>query len=147
MPEKVIAVNKKARHDYEFIETYTAGISLTGTEVKSLRNGKVSFGDAFCYIENGQAHLKSLHISEYTHGNIHNHPPRRLRKLLLKKNEIRRIDKALKEKGLTLVPTKLFFSERGFTKVNIALVKGKKLFDKRESLKDKDAKRQIKHFD
>ena len=144
---KIIAKNRKASHDYEFNEFFTAGMQLQGTEVKSLRDGKMSFGDAFCLINNEELFVKNLHISEYMQGNIYNHHPTRERKLLMKKREIIRLGKKMKEKGFTLVPTKIFFSESGYAKLEIALAKGKKAFDKRESLKQKDAKKQIRHLD
>lgn len=141
-----VARNKKASFDFEFIETFTAGISLLGTEVKSLRDGKMSFGDAFCYIENGELFLKSLHISEYKQGNIHNHEPLRIRKLLMKKKEIEKLQKKTEEKGLTIIPIKIFFNEKGLAKCDLALARGKKSYDKRDSLKEKDAKKQIKNI-
>ena len=145
--EKNIAVNRKASYDYELVERYTAGMQLTGTEVKSLRNGNVSFGDAFCYLHHGEVILKSLNISTYKQGNIHNHEPMRDRKLLLKKQEIKKLDRKVREKGLTMVPTRLFFSARGFAKCEFALAKGKKTYDKRESIKDKDMGKQLKRMD
>lgn len=147
MAEKNIASNRKASYEYEFIEKFTAGLSLTGTEVKSLRDGTVSFGDAFCTVDKGQMNLRSLNISQYKQGNIYNHEPLRVRKMLLKKQEIRKIDKKTKEKGFTVIPTRLFFSERGLVKVEIALARGKKTFDKRESIKQKDLSKQLKRND
>jgi SsrA-binding protein len=145
--EKTIAKNKRASYEYEFVEKYTAGMSLTGTEVKSLRAGNVNFGDSFCTIDKGQMNLRSMQISPYKQGNIYNHEPLRVRKLLLKKQEIRKIEKRVKEKGLTIVPVRLFFSERGFAKLEIAVAKGKKVYDKRESIKQKDLKKQLKKID
>lgn len=144
--DALIANNRKARHHYELVDTFEAGMVLQGTEVKSLRAGKVNFGDAFCYILNGQIFVKSLHISPYKHGNIYNHEPRRVRKLLMHKREILRLDKQTKEKGLTIIPIKLKFSETGYAKIEIALARGKKLFDKRESLKAKDAKKNVQRY-
>lgn len=135
--------NRKARYNYELLDTYTAGLSLKGTEVKSLREGKLSFVDSFCYFSNGELWVKSLHIAEYEQGNINNHDPVRDRKLLLKKRELNKIEKKKNEKGLTIVPTKVFFSDRGLAKMEIALARGKKTFDKRDSIKDKDVKRQM----
>ena len=142
-----IVRNKKARYEYELLESFTAGLQLMGTEVKSLRNGQASFGDAFCTIENGQMKLRNLHISIYKEGNANNHTPLRVRNMLLNKTEIRKIDRKVKEKGLTVVPTRLFFSDRGLAKVEIALAKGKKVHDKRESIKNNDQKKQLKKID
>lgn len=144
---ELIAKNRKAKYNYELLDKYLAGISLQGTEVKSLRDGAMNFGDAFCMIDGGEVWLKSLHISEYKQGNIHNHDPLRDRKLLLKKQEIQKLDKKIKEKGYSLVPTKLLFSNKGLCKVEIALAKGKKLYDKRESIKQKDLSKQLKKID
>jgi SsrA-binding protein len=135
--------NRKASFEYHYLQTYTAGIMLTGTEVKSLRDGKGNISDAFCLFQNGELWLKNMHISEFKQGSYNNHDPRRLRKLLLKKNELQKILSKVKEKGITLIPVKVFFSDRGFAKVEIALARGKKQFDKREDLKKKDAQREI----
>ncbi len=135
--------NKRASFDYEWIETFTAGLQLVGTEIKSIRQSKVSLQESYCYLNKGEVFVKSMHIAEYDHGNINNHDPIRERKLLLHKREIAKIEKMLKDQGVTLVPTKLFISENGFAKLNIAVAKGKKTHDKRYSLKEKDAKREI----
>src|SRR3954468_1465204 len=135
--------NKKASFEYHFIETYTAGIMLTGTEVKSIRDGKASFSDSYCIMQNGEVWVKNLHISEYKQGSYNNHEPKRQRKLLLNKKEIHKIESKLKEKGTTVIPVQLYFNERGFAKLDIAVAKGKKLFDKRESIKAKDVRRQM----
>lgn len=135
--------NKKARHEYEFIETFTAGLVLKGTEIKSIRQGKASIMEAYCTIDNGQVLILNMHISEYDKGGFTNHQPTRQRKLLLNQKEIDRLEKKLKDQGLTIVPTRLFISESGYAKLNIALAKGKKLFDKRDSLKSADAKRDM----
>ena len=135
--------NKKASFEYAFLQTYTAGIMLTGTEVKSIRDGKANFTDSFCVIMNGELFLKNMHISEYKEGSYNNHEPKRVRKLLLNKEELRKMQSKLKEKGTTIIPVKLFFNERSIAKLEIAIAKGKKLFDKRESIKDKDLKRQM----
>lgn len=135
--------NKRASFDYEWIETFTAGLQLVGTEIKSIRQSKVSLQESYCYLNKGEVFVKSMHIAEYDHGNINNHDPIRERKLLLHKREIAKIEKMLKDQGVTLVPTKLFISENGFAKLNIAVAKGKKTHDKRDSLKEKDAKREI----
>lgn len=135
--------NKKASFEYAFLQTYTAGIMLTGTEVKSIRDGKANFTDSFCVIMNDELFLKNMHISEYKEGSYNNHEPKRIRKLLLNKEELRKMQSKLKEKGTTIIPVKLFFNERSIAKLEIAIAKGKKLFDKRESIKDKDLKRQM----
>ena len=116
---------------------------LTGTEVKSLREGKGNISDAFCIFQDSELWLKNMHISEYKEGSYNNHEPKRVRKLLLNREELRKIESKLKEKGTTIVPVRLFFNERGIAKVEIAVAKGKKLFDKRESLKEKDLRRQL----
>ena len=135
--------NRKASYEYHFIQTYTAGIMLTGTEVKSLREGKANISDAFCIFMNEELWVKNMHISEFKQGSYNNHDPKRLRKLLLKKTEMRKILSKVREKGITIVPVKVFFSERGFAKVEIALARGKKQFDKREDIKKKDATREM----
>ena len=139
---KVIANNKKAYHDYFIIDTYEAGIELQGTEIKSIRNGSVNLKDSFIRIKNGEAFVENMHIAPYDQGNIFNHEPRRLRKLLLHKKEIRKLEKSIQEQGLTIVPTKLYFNTSK-AKLEIALVKGKKLFDKRNDLKEKAMQRDI----
>lgn len=139
---KIISNNKKAFHEYEITEKIEAGIELKGTEVKSLRNGKVNLSDGWISIENEEAILKQTHISHYTHGNIFNHNETRERKLLLHKKEIYKLERAIATKGLTLVPLKIYL-KKGWFKVEIGLGKGKKLHDKRQSAKKKDADRQI----
>jgi SsrA-binding protein len=139
--EKLIASNKKAFHDYHVLQKFEAGLALTGTEVKSLRDGKANLKDAYVIFKNGEAFLFAAHISPYAHGNRENHEPERTRKLLLHKREIEKLFSQTAEKGLTIVPLRLFF--RGSrVKVEIALVKGKKLYDKRESEKKKEADRE-----
>jgi SsrA-binding protein len=135
--------NKKAAFEFNFLQTYTAGIMLTGTEVKSIRDGKANFTDSYGVMMNGDLFLKNMHISEYKEGSYNNHEPKRMRKLLLNKEELRKIESKLKEKGTTIVPVRLFFNERSIAKVEIAVAKGKKLFDKRETLKEKDLRRQL----
>src|SRR5688572_15368558 len=138
--------NRSAYHEF-FIDTkYEAGIVLLGTEVKSLREGKVSFADSYCLVHKGEIWLKSLHIAEYSHGSVNNHDPVRDRKLLLQKREIKKIDGKLREKGYTLVPLRIYFNEKGLAKIEIGLGKGKKLHDKRETLKRKDVEREMKRF-
>jgi len=143
MLDKVQIKNKRASFEYFFIEKYIAGIQLTGTEIKSLREGKANITDAYCSFTNNELFVRNMHISEYTYGTYLNHPPKRERKLLLNKRELHKLLNKLKEQGITIIPTFLFINERGFAKIEIALAKGKKLYDKRETLKTKDAKREI----
>jgi SsrA-binding protein len=139
--EKNIAVNRKARHEFSIIQTYEAGIVLVGTEVKSLREGKANLVDSYALLKNGEIWLFSLHISEYKQGNINNHIPTRDRKLLLNKSEIRKLIGKTKEKGLTLIPLRLYF-KNGRVKVELALAKGKKVYDKRHDIAKKDFQRE-----
>ncbi|OZM56025.1 SsrA-binding protein [Lottiidibacillus patelloidae] len=139
---KVVAQNKKASHDYFIEETFETGIVLKGTEIKAIRGGRVQLKDAFARIQNGELFLHNMHVSPYEQGNIHNHEPLRTRKLLMKKKEISRLLGVTKEKGYSLVPLKLYI-KNGFAKILLGLAKGKKNYDKRESLKQKDAKREI----
>jgi SsrA-binding protein len=139
---KVIASNRKARHDYAILDTYEAGIALTGTEVKSLRAGRASLVDAFGQERDGELYLHGLHIPEYAQGTWNNHEPRRTRKLLLKRVEIAKLLNKLNETGLTLVPLSLYFSD-GWAKVEIGLARGKKSYDKRQDLAARDANREI----
>lgn len=144
MPKEItIASNRKASYEYELVERLVAGISLMGTEVKSLRTGSVSFADAYCTIDHRGLLLRSLNIPIYKEGTIYNHEPMRVRTLLVTKLELKKLERKVKEKGFTIVPTRLFFGERGFAKVEIALARGKKSFDKRETIKKKDLQRQI----
>lgn len=143
-PQKNISIkNKKATFDYELIERFVAGIKLVGTEIKSIRNGRVNLTDSFCTLIRGEMYVINLHISEYELGTCNNHIAKRERKLLLNKKEIQKLEKKIKESGLTIVPTKLFVNDRGLAKLEIALARGKKTYDKRESLKTKDAKRDM----
>lgn len=135
--------NKRALFEYEVMDKYIAGIMLTGTEVKSLREGKANMGDAFCDFRKNDLWVRHLNISEYSNGSHFNHDPMRPRKLLLKKKEIEKLQTKVKERGLTIVPISLFFSERGFAKLEIGLVRGKKLHDKRDSIKQKESKRDL----
>jgi SsrA-binding protein len=137
-----VARNKRARHDYHVLETWEAGLVLTGTEVKSLRNGKANLSDAYGVVNEGEVYLINLHISPYDQGNYYNHEPTRTRKLLLHRKEIRRLIGAVEREGLTLVPLELYF-KRGRAKVAIALAKGKKLHDKRADLRKKDDEREM----
>jgi SsrA-binding protein len=139
---KVIASNRKARHDYALLDTFEAGLVLTGTEVKSLREGRASLVDGFALVENGEVFLHGVHIPEYTEGTWNNHAPRRVRKLLLHRAEINRLMIKIREGGLTMVPLQLYFSD-GKAKVEIALARGKKSYDKRQDLAERDANREI----
>ncbi len=135
--------NKKARYEYTFLEKFSAGIQLLGTEIKSLRNGKVSIAEAYCHIKNGELYIKSMHIAEYDPASYNNHEPLRERKLLLKRIELNKLEKKLKNKGLTIIPLRVYINENGYAKIDIALAQGKKIHDKRDSLKEKDLKREI----
>lgn len=138
---KIEIRNKKASFEYEFIESFTAGIVLTGTEIKSIRAGKASLVDSYCYFSNNELYVKNMHIADYWWGSFNKHDPKRDRKLLLTKRELRKLARAVKEKGLTIVSTRLFISENGYAKLGIALARGKKEYDKRQSIKEKDLKR------
>ncbi len=139
---KIVATNRKAFHDYHVGETYEAGIALTGTEIKSVRQGMVSLRDSFARVENGEVFLYDMHVSPYDAGNRYNHEPRRTRKLLLHKSEIRRLATKTQEKGFTLIPLKVYL-RGGRAKVELALAKGKRLYDKREDIKKRDVMRQV----
>lgn len=139
---KIIATNKKARHDYHLSDEVEAGIVLTGTEVKSIREGRVTIKDAYAEIKNGEVFLRHLHINPYTFAYYDNHDPLRTRKLLLHSYEIKRLTIKTKERGYTIIPLKLYF-KNGKVKVQIALAKGKKLYDKRESIKERDVNREL----
>lgn len=141
---KTISIpNKKASFEYFFLETYTAGLVLKGTEIKSIRLGKANLVDAYCYFHEGELFVKNLNIAKYDKGTYYNHDPLRERKLLLTKRELRKLEAKLKDKGLTVIPTKLFISEAGYAKLDLALAKGKKLYDKRDSIKERDVKREM----
>ncbi len=135
--------NKRASFDYELIETFTAGIVLTGTEIKSIRLGKASLVDTFCIFEKGELWVRNMHITAYFYGSYNNHEARRDRKLLLNKNELKKITRLTKQSGFTIIPTRLFINNKGLAKINIAIAKGKKEYDKRNSLKEKEDKRDI----
>jgi SsrA-binding protein len=139
---KVVASNRKARHDYAILETVEAGMALTGTEVKSLRAGRASLVDAFGQVSGGEVFLHGMHIPEYTQGTWTNHEPRRIRKLLLKRHEIDRLVGKVRESGLTLVPLSVYFSD-GWAKVELGLARGKRAYDKRQDLAKRDAEREI----
>ena len=138
----IVAQNKKARHDYFILETYEAGIGLKGTEIKSIRRGSCNLKDSFIRIKDGEAYIENMYVAPYKEGNIFNVDPRRIRKLLLHKKEIRKLQKEIMQEGLTIVPLKVYFNTSK-AKLEIALAKGKKNYDKRQSLKEKDMKRDI----
>lgn len=139
---KIEIKNKRASFEFEFIEGFTAGIVLTGTEIKSIRAGKASLADSYCYFANQELYVKNMHIADYWWASFNKHDPRRDRKLLLNKKELRRLFRGSREKGLTIVATRLFLSEKGFAKLNISLARGKREYDKRHSIKDKDMRRE-----
>ncbi|MBR3711514.1 MAG: SsrA-binding protein SmpB [Bacteroidales bacterium] len=135
--------NKRAEHEYFLMETLTAGIVLTGTEIKSIRNGKASLAESYCTYKGDELFVVGMHIAEYDKGTYNNHDPKRDRKLLLTERELRKLKTKVQEKGLTIIPVLLFINEKGLAKLNIALARGKHYYDKRESLKSKDSKRDV----
>jgi SsrA-binding protein len=138
---KIEIRNKRASFEYELLEGFTAGIVLTGTEIKSIRAGKASLADSYCYFVNGELYVKNMHIADYWWGSFNQHDPRRDRKLLLTKKELRKLFRASREKGLTIVATRLYIAQNGYAKLNISLAKGKREYDKRHSIKEKDMRR------
>ncbi len=145
--QKSISIrNRKASHEYHFIDIYQAGVVLQGTEIKSIRMGKVTISDAFCLFIGNELFLRNLHISQYDMGNVHNHEEKADRKLLLKRKELKKLQYDAQDVGLTIIPTKVYVNDRGLAKIEIALGKGKKLYDKRQDLKAKDAKRELDRF-
>jgi SsrA-binding protein len=144
MQKKINIQNKKARFEYEILDTYTAGIQLTGTEIKSIRESKARITESFCeFNEQGELFVVNMFIEEYLYGHAYNHKPKSERRLLLNKRELKKLEKEVKNVGLTIVPLKLFLTDKGWAKLNIALCKGKKLFDKRNTLKDRDNARDL----
>ena len=139
----IVIKNKKASHDYEFLDKFIAGIVLSGTEIKSLRLGKATISDSYCFFNSGELFIKGMHIAEYWWGNLNNHDPLRERKLLLTTRELRKIERKTKESGLTIIVVKVFINNRGLAKAEIAISRGKKEYDKRETLKRKDATREM----
>jgi SsrA-binding protein len=135
--------NRQASFQYEFIDKFIAGIVLRGTEIKSIREGKVNLQDGYCYLNNDEMFVKGININPYSQGTHYNHEAARERKLLMKKSELRKLEGKVEEKGLTLVPTRIFINERGFAKLEIALARGKKTHDKRDSIKERDIKREL----
>ena len=138
---KIAIKNRKAEYEYYLLNTYSAGIVLSGTEIKSIRAGKANITDSYCSFENGELWVHNMHISEYSHGSYNNHEPKRDRKLLLTKKELKKLAAKLNERGHTIIPTLLWINENGYAKLDIALAKGKKMYDKRESIKEKDNRR------
>lgn len=144
MQQNINIKNKRARFDYEILDTYTAGIVLGGTEIKSIRLGKANLSQSFCeFNDKGELFVINMNIDEYSHGNYYNHRPKAERKLLLNKRELKKLRKEVTTTGLTIVPLNLFINDRGLAKMNIALAKGKKLYDKRETIKNRDSKRNL----
>ena len=139
--------NRKASHEYLFLDTYIAGIQLIGVEIKSIRKGEVNLSEAYCIFQNGELYLKNTHISPYENAGFVKVDPLRDRKLLLNKNELRKLSDGISRKGLTIVPTKMFINDRGLCKVEVCLCQGKKNYDKRESLKEKDMKKRVNNLD
>lgn len=144
--QQVYIKNRSATFEYAIEDKLTAGIVLTGSEIKSVRNGKVSFNDSYCIFHKGELWIKSLHIAEYVNAGYAGHDPVRERKLLLNKRELKKWEQKIKEKGLTIIPLSMYINENGFAKLDIALAKGKKLHDKRESIKKRDVEREIKRY-
>ena len=138
--------NRSAYYEYYFDEKYDTGIVLKGTEVKSLRAGKASFNDSYCIFQKGELWIKSFHIAEYSHGTVNNHEPLRERKLLLNKRELKKLETKIKEKGYTIIPLRLYFNDKNIAKLEIGLGKGKKLHDKRETIKQRDTERELKRY-
>ena len=142
--DRLVIRNKRASFDYEFLETYTAGIVLVGTEIKSIRTGKASLQDAYCYFDlSGQLYVRGMNVAQYFWGSWGQHEPARDRKLLLNAKELRHLRSAIKEKGLTIVATRLYIADNGYAKLDIALAKGKKIYDKRQTIKEKDIRREL----
>ncbi len=135
--------NRKAKFEYEFLETYVAGIKLAGTEIKAIRLGKASITESFCEFQNKELFVINMHVEEYSHATHFNHNPKSERKLLMQKRELRKLEKEVKNSGLTIIPMNLFINDRGIAKLKIALAKGKKLYDKRETIKDRESKRRL----
>ncbi|MFA6592550.1 MAG: SsrA-binding protein SmpB [Bacteroidales bacterium] len=140
---KVQINNKRASFDYEFLETYQAGIVLVGTEIKSIRAGKASLADSFCYFDHGELYVKGMNVALYNWGSWGQHAPLRDRKLLLEKRDLRHLQQSVKQKGLTIIAVRLYIAENGYAKLFIALARGKKVFDKRQTIKEKDIRRQL----
>ncbi|AVR45828.1 SsrA-binding protein [Christiangramia fulva] len=143
MKNKINIKNRKAKFNYEFLDKYTAGIKLAGTEIKAIREGKASIAESFCEFQDHELYVINMHVEEYSHASHFNHDPKSERKLLLQKRELRKLEKEVTNSGLTIIPLRLFINDRGLAKVEIALAKGKKLYDKRETIKDRESKRRL----
>ena len=142
-PNKINIKNKKASFEYSFIDTYIAGIRLTGTEIKSIREGKANITEGFCVFIKDELYIRNMNINEYTQGTHYNHLPKRDRKLLLNRSELKKLSEKLIDKGLTVIPLRMFIAESGYAKLEIALAKGKKIFDKRDDIKKRDTEREL----
>ena len=140
---EVIDTNRQAKYEYAFVDEYTAGLQLQGTEIKSIRNKDVSISEGYCTFINDELFILNMHVGHYEQGTYNNHEPKRQRKLLLNKTELKKLKSKLKDKGLTIIPTRLFISDNGYAKLNIALAKGKQIHDKRDNIKDRDVKREM----
>ena len=143
MKNSVSIKNRKAKFNYEFLDKYTAGIKLAGTEIKAIREGKANIAESFCEFNNHELFVINMHVEEYSHATHFNHNPKSERKLLLQKRELRKLEKEVTNSGLTIIPLKMFINDRGLAKLQIALAKGKKLYDKRDTIKDRDNKRRL----
>ncbi|WP_298524678.1 SsrA-binding protein SmpB [uncultured Christiangramia sp.] len=143
MKNSVNIKNRKAKFNYEFLDKYTAGIKLAGTEIKAIREGKANIAESFCEFSNHELFVINMHVEEYSHATHFNHNPKSERKLLLQKRELRKLEKEVTNSGLTIIPLKMFINDRGLAKLQIALAKGKKLYDKRDTIKDRDNKRRL----
>ncbi|MBT8318512.1 MAG: SsrA-binding protein SmpB [Gramella sp.] len=143
MKNSINIKNRKAKFNYEFLDTYTAGIKLAGTEIKAIREGKANISESFCEFNNHELFVINMHVEEYSHATHFNHNPKSERKLLLQKRELRKLEKEVTNSGLTIIPLRLFINDRGLAKLQISLAKGKKLYDKRETIKDRESKRRL----
>ena len=144
--KQVQVKNRKARFEYHFLDTYVAGLELTGTEIKSIRESKVSLQEAYCYFKRDELYVKQMHIATYTEGSHFNHDPVRERRLLLTRKELNKLQDSMKEQGLTIIPSRLFINDRGWAKLEVAVAKGKKLYDKREDIKQKATQRELERL-
>ena len=140
---EVIDTNRQAKYEYAFVDEYTAGLQLQGTEIKSIRNKDVSISEGYCTFVKDELFILNMHVGHYEQGTYNNHEPKRERKLLLNKAELKKLKSKLKDKGLTIIPTRLFISDNGYAKLNVALAKGKKIHDKRDNIKDRDVNREM----
>lgn len=143
MKNSINIKNRKAKFNYEFLDKYTAGIKLAGTEIKAIREGKASIAESFCEFHNHELFVINMHVEEYSHATHFNHNPKSERKLLLQRRELRKLEKEVTNSGLTIIPLRLFINDRGLAKLQIALAKGKKIYDKRESIKERESKRKL----